>query len=142
MKIDLGFGSGVQSVTLPDENILAVLEANPVEYKLTGTDEVRRALREPIGAAPLRETVHAGETVAIVTSDITRPCPTYKIMPAVLDELYAAGVKKEDITLVFALGSHRHHTEEEMKKLAGERAWNEVKCVDCDPKDCIHIGTT
>ena len=44
MKIDLGFGSGVQSVTLPDENILAVLEANPVEYKLTGTDEVRLSL--------------------------------------------------------------------------------------------------
>ncbi|MGM9547440.1 MAG: lactate racemase domain-containing protein, partial [Oscillospiraceae bacterium] len=99
MKIDLGFGSGVQSVTLPDENILAVLEANPVEYKLTGTDEVRRALREPIGAAPLREIVHAGETVAIVTSDITRPCPTWKMLPPVLEELFAAGIRPENITV-------------------------------------------
>ena len=68
--------------------------------------------------------------------------PTYKVMPHLLDELYAAGVQKEDITLVFALGSHRKHTPEEMIKLAGERAWNEIKCVDSDPKDCIHMGTT
>ena len=36
---------------------------------------------------------------------------TYKVMPALLDELYAAGVRGEDITLVFALGSHRKHTD-------------------------------
>ena len=68
--------------------------------------------------------------------------PTYKVLPAVLDELYAGGVQKEDITLVFALGSHRKHTADEMKKLAGERAWNEIKCVDSDPLDCVHMGTT
>ena len=51
--------------------------------------------------------------MAIVTSDISRPLPTWQIMPSVLDELYSAGVAREDITLVFALGSHRPHTEEE-----------------------------
>ena len=141
MKIDLGFGSGVQSVTLPDENILAVLEANPVEYKLTGTDEVRRALREPIGAAPLREIVHAGETVAIVTSDITRPCPTWKMLPPVLEELFAAGIRPENITVTFALGSHRHHTEEEHKKLMGE-SYGLVACRDSDGVNCTHLGVT
>ena len=141
MKIDLGFGSGVQSVTLPDENILAVLEANPVEYKLTGTDEVRRALREPIGAAPLREIVHAGETVAIVTSDITRPCPTWKMLPPVLEELFAAGIRPENITVTFALGSHRPHTEEEHKKLMGE-SYGLVACRDSDGVNCTHLGVT
>ena len=141
MKIDLGFGSGVQSVTLPDENILAVLEANPVEYKLTGTDEVRRALREPIGAAPLREIVHAGETVAIVTSDITRPCPTWKMLPPVLEELFAAGIRPESITVTFALGSHRPHTEEEHKKLMGE-SYGLVACRDSDGVNCTHLGVT
>ena len=120
MKIELGFGSGVQSVELPDKNVLAVLEANPVEYALTGTDEVRRALQSPIGAPPLREIVHAGETIAIVTSDITRPCPTWKMLPPVLEELFAAGVRPEDVTVTFALGSHRAHTDEEQKKLKGE----------------------
>lgn len=83
-----------------------------------------------------------GEKIAVVTSDITRPMPTYKVMPALLDELYAAGVKGEDITLVFALGSHRKHTGEERKHLAGERAWSEIACVDSDPADCVRMGVT
>ena len=87
MRIELGFGTGVQPVELPDKNVLAVLGANEVKYDLTGEAEVRRALREPIGSAPLSQVVKAGETVAIITSDITRPCPTYKILPPVLEEL-------------------------------------------------------
>ena len=94
------------------------------------------------GAPRLRDTVRPGETIAIVTSDITRPMPTAKVMPALLDELYAGGVRPEDITLVFALGSHRQHTEAERRKLAGERAYSEIQCVDSDPDDCVSYGTT
>lgn len=142
MKLSFGFGTGTQEVEVPEKNLLGVLHANEVELGLTGEDEVRRALAEPIGSPRLREIVRPGEKVAIVTSDITRPMPTYKVMPALLDELYAAGVAKEDITLVFALGSHRKHTDEERKKLAGERAFTEIACVDSDPVDCVHMGVT
>ncbi|MDL2258368.1 nickel-dependent lactate racemase, partial [Eubacteriales bacterium OttesenSCG-928-K08] len=86
--------------------------------------------------------VKPGEKIVIITSDITRPMPTYAVIPALLDELYAAGIDKKDITLVFALGVHRKHTEAEMKKLAGERAWNEITCVDGDVNDTVHVGVT
>ena len=142
MKLEFGFGTGVQTAQVPEENLLGVLHANEVPLELTGEAEVRRALEEPIESPRLRELVHPGEKVAIVTSDITRPMPTYKVMPPLLDELYAAGVRREDITLVFALGSHRKHTDEERRKLAGDRAWNEIACVDSDPNDCVHMGIT
>ena len=142
MKIDFGFGTGVQSVEVPDRNLMGVLMSNDVPRGLMNEAEVQRALAEPIGTPPLREIVKPGEKIAIVTSDITRPCPSYRILPAVLDELYAAGCRAEDISLVFALGSHRGHTPEEMKKLAGERAFNEIRCVDSDRDDCVHMGVT
>ena len=82
------------------------------------------------------------EKIVIITSDITRPMPTYKVMPLLLDELYDAGVNAKDITLVFALGSHRKHTREEMIKLAGERAANEIKMIDSDMSDCVRMGVT
>ena len=142
MMLEFGFGAGVQTVQVPEENLLGVLHANQVPLELTGEAEVRRALEAPIESPRLRELVHPGEKVAIVTSDITRPMPTYKVMPPLLDELYAAGVRREDITLVFALGSHRKHTAEERRKLAGERAWNEIACVDSEPADCVRMGVT
>lgn len=142
MKLEFGFGKGIQTVELPEDNLMGVLTANTVEYDLTGEDEVERALAEPIGAPKLEDVVKPGEKIAIVTSDITRPCPTWQIMPALLRHLYAAGVKREDITLVFALGSHRHHTPEEMQHLAGDLAYNEITCVDSNPDDCINLGVT
>lgn len=142
MKLEFGFGNGVQEVTVPDGNLMGILRANEVAAPTSEEQEVLRALDNPIGSKPLEEIIVPGKKIAIVTSDITRPMPTYNVMPALLDKLYAAGAKAEDITLVFALGSHRKHTPEEMEKLAGSRTWNEIKCVDSDPKDCVHMGTT
>ncbi|MDO4177379.1 MAG: nickel-dependent lactate racemase [Bacillota bacterium] len=142
MKIKLGYGTGFQSAEVPEKNILKILEPNSISYKGKLADIVKDALAKPIGTPALRDIVKPGEKIAIITSDITRPMPTWDVIPHVLDELYAADVKAEDVTLVFALGSHRAHTEEEKKKLAGERAFSEIKCVDSNPDDCIHMGNT
>lgn len=142
MQLSLGYGSGDQIVTVEDERILDILTPNRVELSLTGEREVRRALEEPIGTPRLREILRPGEKIAIVTSDITRPMPTAKVMDALLEEIYGAGVEPKDVTLVFALGSHRKHRPEEMLKLAGERAIREIRCVDSDTEDCVRMGTT
>jgi len=142
MKLRYGFGNSIQEVEVPDRNLIGELHANPVPAGLGEEEEIARALREPVGSPRLREIVHPGETVAIITSDVTRPMPTAKVMPQLLDELYAGGVRPEDITLVFALGSHRKQTEEEHRKLAGERAFREIRCIDSDPDDCVSFGVT
>ena len=110
MKLEFGYGSGVQTVELPEKNLLGVLESNPMVNAHHGTAAVAHALENPIGTPLLRTLVQPGQKVAIVTSDISRPFPTHQVLPAVLDELYAAGVKPEEIALVFALGSQRRLT--------------------------------
>ncbi len=142
MELSFKIGTRTETVRVPDEAVLGVLEPNEVPVELTGRAEVCRALAQPIGTPRLGQIVRPGEKVAIVTSDITRPMPTWTVLPPVLEELYGAGVRPEDITLVFALGSHRKHTPEEMAHLAGERAWGQIRCVDLDVNDCIHVGTT
>ncbi len=142
MKYEFGYGTTTQSVEIADQNLLAELLPNPVPGVDSEVGEVERALQEPIGAPKLREVVHPGERIAIVTSDITRPMPTAKVMPSLIAELEAGGVRKEDMTLVFALGSHRKQTAEEMRKLAGDYAYDSIKVMDSDPEDCIHLGTT
>ena len=142
MELTFKIGERTQTVDVPGKNLLGVLEPNEVRVDMTGEAAVRQALAEPIGTPRLRDIIHPGEKIAIVTSDITRPMPTWAVMPALLDELYAAGAAPEDITLVFALGSHRGHTEAEKAHLAGERAWREITCVDLNVEDCVHIGTT
>lgn len=142
MEMQLGFGQGTQNLRVPEGNLLGVLYPNPVEAPLSEQEELRRALRAPIGTGRLADIVRPGEKIAVITSDITRPMPTARVMPALLEELHAAGIIDEDITLVFALGSHRKHTDEERRRLAGDAVYDAVTCIDGDAEDFVHIGVT
>ena len=142
MRMEFGYGKGTQTVEIPDQNLIAVLTANEMEHERRGADAVDYALEHPIGARKLREVAKAGQKVAVITSDISRPLPSYDVLPSVVRELNAAGVPDEDITVVFALGSHRHHTEEERRRLAGEEIFGRIRCIDSDPEDCVHMGTS
>ena len=142
MKLEFGYGQGVQTVEVPEKNLIDILVSNPMEHERRGPQAVDYALANPVGAGLLRDSVKPGQKVVIITSDISRPIPSYDVAPSVLDELYAAGVPKEDITVVFGLGSHRNQTDEERRKLIGDRAFSEVKCMDSTPDDCVHFGYT
>ena len=142
MKLEIGFGTQPQSFEVPEKNLIGILGPNAVEITETGRPVVVKSLQNPIGAPKLSEIVKPGEKIVIITSDITRPVPSYKIIPPVLEELWAAGAGPKDVTVVFALGSHRRHTVDEMKRLVGEEVYEQVRCVDGDPADFIHMGVT
>ncbi|SRR6056297_581723 len=141
MKMELKYGKSKLYFEIDSKNHLGTLLPNEKENGLRGKDEVRRALENPIGTKRLREIVSKGEKVAIVTSDITRPMPSKTVLPVVLEELKSAGIEEEDITVVFALGSHRGHSEEEKRMLAGDEIFESgVKLIDSDPDDCVNLG--
>lgn len=142
MNYAFGFGKETQYIELPEEQVLAELRPNEAEIDLTGEVEVLRSLREPIDSRRLRDIVHPGEKIAIVTSDITRPLPSYKILPCVLDELSEAGIPDEDIIIVFGLGSHEGHSEERKRRIVGDKVYDRIRCVDSDVHDFVHLGVT
>ncbi len=142
MNFRYGFGKGYVEFNIDEGNILAELHQNEVSVLLTGEEEVIRALNNPIGSGRLSEIVKPGEKVVIVTSDITRPMPARTVLPPLLDELGKAGVKDDDITVVFALGSHRPHTDEEKACLVGDEVFRRIRCIDSDPGQCERLGFT
>ena len=142
MKLEFGYGAGVQTVDVPDANLDAVLVSNSMEHARRGREAVRYALEHPVGSPRLCELAKPGQKVVIVTSDVSRPLPSFDVVPDVLEELAAAGIPDGDITIVFGLGSHRHQTAEEMQRLVGAEVYARVRCVDSDPDDCVHLGET
>lgn len=103
--------------------------------------EIRRALAEPIGTPRLCELASAASSAVIVVSDVTRPCPSHKFLPALLEELQP--LPPEAVTIVFALGGHRPHAAQEQRALVGEEvAASGVRLLDLDRDDCVAVGTT
>lgn len=142
MNFSYGYGNETRTFQVPDRNLLCEVTQNQVEVASTGAEAVREALKSPIGTKRLGELVRPGQKIAVITSDITRPCPSHVILPELLRELSKAGGRDEDITVVFALGSHRVHTQEEQMRLVGREVFDRVRCVDAAREGFVHVGVT
>ncbi|MFP3897635.1 MAG: lactate racemase domain-containing protein [Anaerolineales bacterium] len=72
-----------------------------------GDEGIRRAFAEPISAPPLREVARGRRDAAILIDDLTRPTPSYRVLPYILEELASAGLGDDDVRIVCAVAAHR-----------------------------------
>jgi len=151
VRISVPYGEGALEAVLPDGLDVTVIGpgcglgeevAPPVSPSAADEQaEIRRALAEPIGAPRLSELAAAARTAAVVVSDVTRPCPSHRILPALLEEL--SPLRPEQISILFALGGHRPHSPEEQVRLVGEEvARSGVRLLDLETSRCRPVGTT
>jgi len=140
----LPYGKTEVCARIPTRNYLGSIEPKERLGVADPKAEIERALNEPIGTKKLREIAKAGDKVAIVVDDATRATPSYLMVPLLLDELNRAGVKDEDVTVIFGCGSHRAVKPEEMEKLVGEEILKRVKTISHDYKsgDQVFLGKT
>ncbi len=132
MEVELAYGSGRLAIDLPAGRTVVVSPTHspPAPDALA---EVRAALRQPVGAAPLREVVRPGQTVAISVCDGTRPQPRRVVLPAILDELDGV-VRLEDVVVLVAAGTHRANTDAELREMLGDEIVDAVRVVNHDAR--------
>ena len=144
-SIQLPWGKETLSVALPEHwRLNGRLEPSSRPAVADLDAEVERSLAAPMGSPRLRDVAKPGQRVALVIDDGSRPTPVARLMPHVLNELSAAGVARECITLVPALGLHRPMTDDEVAARIGH-ALGGMTCVshDCDDADSLaHLGVT
>lgn len=140
----LPYGKTEVCARIPTRNFLGMIEPKEKSGVADPRVEVERALNEPIGTKKLSEIAKAGDKAAIVVDDTTRATPSHLMVPPILDELNKAGVKDEDITVIFGCGTHRPVTPKEMKTLVGEETLERVKTIshDCRAKDVVYLSKT
>ncbi len=106
---------------------------------------VAQAVANPTNSPPLRELAGPGDTVCIVFTDITRASPDHLLVPPILAELEAAGVRDEDITLLCGIGLHRPSTPEEKVAKLGQAVVDRYRVIDNEPLNpdaLVDLGTT
>jgi nickel-dependent lactate racemase len=140
----LPYGKTEVCARIPAQNLLGSIEPKEKKGVSDARAEIERALKEPIGSKRLSEIVTPEHKVAIVVDDATRPAPSHLMVPPLLDELSAAGVRDENVTIIFGCGTHRAVTNEEAVQLLGEAVLKRVKAIshDCRAKDLVYVGTT
>jgi nickel-dependent lactate racemase len=142
----LPYGKTDVCVRVPARNLIGSIEPKQRPACPDAKAEVERALKDPNpkGTRRLSEIALPESRVAIVVDDATRKAPSDVMLLPVLAELNLAGVKDENVTVIFGCGTHRPVKPEEAKMLLGEEVLKRVKTVshNCKASDLVNVGTT
>lgn len=144
MNVSLAYGQGQLPVEFPAERTTVI---NP-SFRAGLPDErasVIAALDGPVEAPPLREWLKPGARICILFTDITRATPNDRIIPWLLEYLELAGVRREQITLLNQLGTHRPNTPAELEKMLTPAVVSRYRVINHEPENhaaCVELGRT
>ena len=147
MEIKIKYGNCEEVVNVPEKNLIAVAEC-PGQLETPpdkGDGLIKEALRSPIGTPPLRDLARNKKRVIVIVSDQTRPTPSRRLLPFVLEELEAGGVMKDKVEVIVALGLHKPPTSEMLDRMLGRELLNSLTVHLHDPDDkenLIDLGKT
>lgn len=142
MKVTLAYGRSGLEVDLPEDRV-DVVEPIDVPGLPDEQASIRAALDAPLGSGPLRDCVNGDDRVVIVVNDGTRPMPSDRVLPALLDRL--AAVPREQITILVATGTHRANTQAELERMLGPSIARGYRVVNHDARDdatLLSVGTS
>jgi nickel-dependent lactate racemase len=108
-----------------------------------GEEGFREAFANPIDTRPIRELARGKSEVVILFDDMSRPTRVAEIVPYVLEELEAAGVKDSSIRFIAAIGAHGALTRIDFAKKLGEDVASRFPVYNHNPyENCTFLGNT
>lgn len=152
MNLNFEYGHGFMKAELPDNTDIfipgeTVADPPHIPEELL-IEKTLYSIRHPIGMEPISKQVKAGSKVTIIFPDRVKggeqPTSHRKIsIKLILQELYDAGVKKEDILLICSNGLHRKNTEKEIRGVLGDELFFEFihtgQIINHDSEDYEHL---
>lgn len=144
-KFSYKYGHGYKEFSLDDTKILAEIKMPEMPPIQDLKAAVLEALYHPIDSKPLNELVKPGSKVAFICNDPTRVANSHDFMPLLVNELNTLGVKDSDMKIVFALGTHRKMTAQEMSEAVGTDVAGRIAMYNSDcnvQEDFVYFGET
>ncbi len=136
-------GDLIERLDFPGDWEVEVMDMHGAKTPGLTAQQIGKQLDQPIGTHPLREIAAGKKRVVITFDDLARPTPMSAVMPWVMAELRAAGVKDENVLLLGAFGSHRAMTQTEVDKKLGKEAASRFAWQNHNVFDNVkQVGTT
>ncbi|MCE0521287.1 MAG: nickel-dependent lactate racemase [Methylacidiphilales bacterium] len=118
--IEISYGKGRLPVHLPSGAEATLIRKKPLPKLPDAHSAIRRALDQPIDSRPLRALAKGRRSACILICDITRPVPNHLFLRPIIEDLLAAGMTREKISVLVATGLHRPNKGAELAELVGD----------------------
>ena len=137
------FGDKEEEFEFPPGWNISVQHMKGWKAEALTADQIRNAVENPVGTSPLREIAAGKKTVVIAFDDLTRPTPTYEIVPHVVAELRKAKIRDENILFAAAYGCHYQMNGMEVAKKLGEETVRRHPWINHNIwENLVDLGTT
>lgn len=113
MRVDFPYYNDIPGLDIPDDNLIGVYQPSHVRSDISPRGIIANAFANPISSPTICELASGKKRVLILADDYTRQTPVREILECLIPELDAAGVRRIDITILVALGTHRPMTDAE-----------------------------
>ena len=124
MKISLPhnrwFGDAHVDIDLQEKWDVHVAKMAGDSLSVLSYEQLHNKINKPFGSPVIRELARGKESVCILFDDMSRATPCVEIAHILLDELLAAGIKKDKILFMCALGMHGALERDDFIKKLGE----------------------
>ncbi|MEM2263431.1 MAG: nickel-dependent lactate racemase [Candidatus Bathyarchaeia archaeon] len=140
----LPYGKTEVCLRVPARNFLGSIEPREKPGLPDAEAEIKRALNEPVGSKRLDEMAKPESRVAIVLDAAAGSAVSRIMISGVLGELKRAGVRDENVTVIFGCGAPKAVASGEVGEFLGEDVLKRVKVIIHDPKaqDIVYLGAT
>lgn len=146
INIKLPYGLTFIEASLPELNTQLNISFLLPELRGGVNEEqvIRESLAYPLGSLPLSQLAVNKKKGVIIVSDNSRPVPSHRFLPYLVDELKKGGMLPSQLTIVVARGAHRALTEKEIVDLVGEDIYKNIPCINSSPEcnNHIYLGKT
>ncbi len=120
-----------------------VVRCPPRDGADIGDRGIAEAFANPVGTPRLAELAAGRRSPVVVIDDLSRPTPADRLVPPILDELAAAGIADEQVTVLVGAANHRIIMRQDLLKKLGADVMarcpvrSHFSWAGCDP-----VGTT
>ena len=139
----LWHGNKTRRLTFPDRWDLTMVRPPGFDKPAMSSEAIAKAIASPLGSPNLSELASTAKETCIVFDDNTRPTPVYKVLPHVLKALHDAGIQRENIRFIPALGLHGAMTNIDFRKKLGDDIVANYAIYNHNPyENCDYLGKT
>lgn len=119
LRLRLGAATHDSERDFPVPDGWQVTMCPPQDRAAISDEQVRQALRAPVGCEPIAVAARGAKRVALLVDDFRRPTPAERLCRLVLEQLAEAGVTSQQVTILLGNGAHRAMNRREVRARLG-----------------------
>jgi nickel-dependent lactate racemase len=144
IRINEHYGDNLIPITFPDDWDVHIVEMACKDELPMNDEAIRVALDNTIGSGNIMEQAKKKKGRIVITcDDLSRPTPTNRVFPFIIEQLHEAGIMDDQIFILGSFGCHHPMNLDDFARKLGNWVVAKYDCINHNPwQNFDNLGRT